>query len=134
MTKLTYLTLRVHVFSPPNVCHGFFSCPDWMFWYDIISILETGNICKNHTLDLTCANGYLQMNIARWQTSDNCNGYVFSKSFNVIQHMKQLCNNRKTCTFTAKDETFQVSCSKHMETCSQFAYTYSCISKYCLLS
>ncbi|CAC5404976.1 unnamed protein product [Mytilus coruscus] len=89
---------------------------------------KTGHICKNQTLGLTCANGYLQINIARWQTSDNCDGYVFSKFFDVIQPMKQLCENRKTCTFTANDDIFQVSCSKHMETWSQFAYTYSCIT------
>lgn len=88
-----------------------------------------GNVCKDNGIVWTCQNGYIQMTHARWKASSGCGEPGNYSNFDVVREMKEICNDRKSCTFTAKDSTFKLSCRQQFKTCSQLEYEYICKGK-----
>ncbi|CAG2241189.1 unnamed protein product [Mytilus edulis] len=85
-----------------------------------------GTVCKDNGIVWTCQNGYIEMIRARWKASNGCGEPGSNSNFDVVREMKEICNERKSCTFTAKDSTFKLSCRQQFKTCSELEYEYIC--------
>ncbi|XP_071143578.1 uncharacterized protein [Mytilus edulis] len=85
-----------------------------------------GTVCKDSGIVWTCQSGYIQMIHARWKASNGCGEPGNYSNFDVVREMKEICNYRKSCTCTAKDSTFKLSCRQQFKTCSQLEYEYIC--------
>ncbi|XP_052097131.1 uncharacterized protein LOC127732114 isoform X8 [Mytilus californianus] len=85
-----------------------------------------GSVCRDTKTVWTCPDGYIQMKRADWIASNTCGVPGITSKFDVLREMRQHCNERKSCTFTANDNTFNVSCKELHKTCSQLEYEYIC--------
>ncbi|XP_076082633.1 uncharacterized protein LOC143053735 [Mytilus galloprovincialis] len=85
-----------------------------------------GTVCKDNGIVWTCQNGYIEMIRARWKASNGCGEPGSNSNFDVVREMNEICNERKSCTFTAKDGTFKLSCRQQFKTCSELEYEYVC--------
>ncbi|CAG2242598.1 unnamed protein product [Mytilus edulis] len=85
-----------------------------------------GTVCKDSRIVWTCRNGYIQMKRAWWKASNGCGEPGSISSYDVVREMVEICNKRKSCTFTANDSTFKLSCRQQFKTCSQLEFEYIC--------
>lgn len=92
-----------------------------------------GTLCKDYGIVWNCQNGYIQVKSSQWKASNGCGEPGSSSSYDVVHEIKEMCNERQSCTFTANDSTFKLSCREKFKTCSQLEYEYICRSK-CYLS
>lgn len=69
------------------------------------------------------------MKRAWWKASNGCGEPGSISSYDVVREMVEICNKRKSCTFTANDSTFKLSCRQQFKTCSQLEFEYICKSK-----